>query len=270
LGRSFRSLLFIAGIVALIVWGVNSCDDRKYPRPSNLYYVNDYAEVLAPGLIDAIVFYGENMYEDTKGEGDGRSQIVVGTFLIENDLDIAEYDKTELYREWKIGENDMGVLVLLFFRNVQYDGYTMPEIREVQIEIGTRMEQYLIPAEAGRIVDQTLLTYDQWDYDVGIMHLYLELCATVYRDAYPDVFYEFEYDVDEHREYIESHTGGSAGDASLPMTLILYLLSPNIPFAGKLVYVLFGAFFLLISGGVVYNVGGGGSSGGAGIFRRRR
>jgi uncharacterized membrane protein YgcG len=268
--RRFRSLLFFAGIIALIVWGVNSCDDRKYPRPSNLYYVNDYAEVLAPGLIDAIVFYGENMYEETKGEGDGRSQIVVGTFLVENDLEIAEFDKTELYREWEIGENDMGILILIFFRNVQYEGYTMPEIREVQIEIGYLMEQYVTAGEAGTIVDTTLLTYDEWDYDIGIMHMYLELCATVYRDAYPDVFYEFEYDVAEHREYIETHTGGSSSDASLPMTLVLYLLSPNIPIASKLVYLLFGALFLVVGGGVVYNVGGGGSSGGAGIFRRRR
>lgn len=267
--RRFKSLLFFAGIIALIVWGVQSCDTREYPRPSNLYYVNDYAEVLAPGLIDAIVFYGEGMYEDTKGEGDGRSQIVVGTFLVEDDLDIAEYDKTEIYREWEIGENDMGVLVLLFFENVQYEGYTMPELREVQIEIGYRMEQYLSAAEVGQIVDTTLLSYDEWDYDVGIMHLYLELLHTVYRDAYPDVFYEFEYDVEEHRTFIEDYTG-DAGDASLPMSWLIYMLSPNVSFESKIVYVLFGALFLLVGGGVVMNSGGGGSSGGAGIFRRRR
>ncbi|MCK7486888.1 MAG: TPM domain-containing protein [Bacillus subtilis] len=270
MANKFRGVFVLAILIGLVVLGFQSCQKREYPRPSAAYYVNDYADVLSAGVTDSIVFYGENMYESTKGEGDGRSQIVVATFMVESVEEIANYDRTEIYREWEIGENDMGILVLLFFEDVAYEGYTFPEIRAVQIELGYRMEQYVSIGELGDIVDDILLNYDEWDYNLGVMNMYLELLHIVYRDAYEGVFYEFEYDMVEVAEFLDGYSSTSSSDSTIPMTLLLYLISPNISLDGKIFYGLFALLFLFLGGGIVRNVGGGGSSGGGGIFRRRR
>jgi uncharacterized membrane protein YgcG len=270
LANKFRGILILAGLIGLVVLGLDSCQQREYPRPSAAYYVNDYAEVLSAGVTDTIVYNAENMYESTKGEGDGRSQIVIATFMIESIEEVAEYDRTEIYREWEIGENDMGILVLLFFEEVPYEGYTMPELLAVEVEIGYNMEQYITPGQLGQIVDQTLLTYDEWDYNLGVMHLYLELAHVVYRDAYEGVFYEFEYDMVEMAEYLEGYSASSSTDSTMPMTFILYLLSPYLSFDTKIFYGIFALIVFFLGGGLLRNVGGGGSSGGGGIFRRRR
>jgi len=259
-------LAILAGVVYLLFF---SNIGRDYPRPTPLFYVNDFAEVLSDGAADVMLFYGENMYEDTEGEGEGRSQIVVATFMVDSAEDAANYDSTDIYREWKIGENDMGLLVLLYFTETTVDGLTYHELVARDFELGERMEAYLTTIEIYQILDNTV--WDNPDINMGTVHMYLELCKITYEKAYRDVFYPMEYDLEYLSTYIDDFTQDEETLSSdLSMGFFTYLLSPFASWGGILAN---GGFVLLaiaLTGGFVYNLGGGGSSSGKGVFTRRR
>jgi len=268
--RRIRGFLVLMVLIGAIVWFFTSNIGRDYPRPSSLFYVNDFAGALSEGAADVMLFYGENLYEDTLDEGDGRSQIVLATFLIEDVSEIAEYDRTEIYREWKIGENDMGLLILLFFTESDIEGITtLTMVDQVYYEIGIRMEGYLTTIEVDNAIEETIYTHD--DIDVGSVHLYLELCRLVYEKAYPEVFVPMEYDMEAMAEYIETYPEGEASPISdFSMNFITYALSPYASWGSILAYGGLGLMLLIASGGALFNIGGGGSSGGKGGFTRRR
>jgi len=257
-------------LIGALVWFFTSNVGREYPRPSSLFYVNDFAGALSEGAADVMLFYGENLYEDTLDEGEGRSQIVLATFLVEDAMEIADYDRTEIYREWKIGENDMGLLILLFFTESEIDGITyVTLIDKVYYEIGTRMEAYLTTIEVDDAIEETIYKHD--DIDHGSVHLYLELCRLIYEKAYPEVFYPMEYDMDSMAEYIDTYTEDDSSLISdFSMNFLTYVFSPYATWGNILAYGGLGLFLLIASGGIIFNIGGGGSSGGKGGFTRRR
>jgi hypothetical protein len=77
--------------------------------------------------------------------------------------------------------------------------------------------------------------------------------------------------MDEYQVYLDSNPDVYVDD-SIPMGLIVYLLSPFSSWSEKLSMLLPFLIFMILGGGgfaVVKNVGGGGSSGGIGIRRRR-
>ncbi|RJX26061.1 MAG: hypothetical protein C4537_03280 [Acholeplasma sp.] len=263
------SLLLVIGGLSLILFG---CQNDEYPRPTAEYYVNDYANVLYQATRDSITREGERLYEWTEDEVDGGAQLVVATFEIENLSEIAEYDKTEIFRQWEIGKNDMGLLVIMFFMPETIDEIDYLVLKETQVEVGYRMEQYLTPGELGNIVDNTLYS-DEWAFDeldISVMHMVYELLSVIYTEAYG--YESFNYDMEVYREYLINNPDVSDDDSHLPLSFILYLLSPFSSSSDRLSAILYVVIFLVLGGGglAVRNKGGGGSSGGMGIFRRRR
>ncbi len=262
-----RLILFLVVAIAMAVFAFGN--GGKYPRPTQAYYVNDFANVLMAGTRATIVGEGERLYEMTLDEPEGGAQIVVATFAVTSVSEIADYDKTELFRKWRIGKNDMGVLVLLFFVEETVGDAASLDLAECQIEVGYRMEQYLTPAKLGRMVDDYLLNED-WDYliDLGVVNLLYELLTEIYVGAYG--YSSFNYDMEEYEEYLFNYEG-DFDDDPVSMNLVLFLLSPFSSLWDKI-----GAILTLVllagfgGGSLVGNRGGGGSSGGMGIFRRRR
>lgn len=267
--RYIKKLLYIIifGGLSLILFG---CKSDKYPRPTNAYYINDYANILYQATRSSIRREGERLYEVSQDEVDGGAQLVVATFVVENINEVAEYDRTEIYRQWKIGKNDMGVLVLLFFIEEISDDVTYLVLSETQIEIGYRMEQYLSASQLGAIVDQTLYS-DLWDHDLdmGVMHMVYELLSAIYIDAYD--YESFNYDMEIYREYLDDNPDVSGDDSHVPLSWLLYVLTPYARLSDRLMALLPILLVVFIGGGGLFikNKGGGGSSGGAGIFRRR-
>ncbi|MDY0294653.1 MAG: TPM domain-containing protein [Acholeplasmataceae bacterium] len=260
-------LIMISGFL-LILFG---CSKNEYPRPTNQYYINDYADILYQATRSSITREGERLYEVTQDEVDGGAQLVVATFVVENITEVASYDKTEIFRQWEIGKNDMGLLVLLFFTEETIDDIDYLTLVETQIEVGYRMEQYLTPTQLGQIVDNTLLS-GQWDddLDMGVMHMVYELLSAIYIDAYG--YESFNYDMDVYEEYLINNPDIADDDSHIPLTWLLYLLSPFATAADRWGAILPIIIFALLGGGGIFikNKGGGGSSGGMGIFRRRR
>jgi len=253
----FFFILIVGGGIYLLFFNKK----QDIPRPTSDYYVNDYADQLSNAVEDTIVANCEYLYEDTLDLPDGGTQVVFATFHVDSLDDIANYDKTEIYRQWKIGKNDMGVLVLYFFDS------SSEALLEMQVELGYRMEQYLTPSMIGNIIDNTIMQTD--DLEMGTAHLLFEILSAIYANAYGDYYYPFEYDMDEYQDYLLNYSSTDDDISSIQMSYISYLISPYSSLASK-IFAGFAILFLLgIGGGFAINRGGGGSSGGMGIFRRR-
>jgi len=260
--KLFNLILFV-----LLLFVLSACQKDEYPRPTNAYYINDFANILYEATRDSIRREGERLYDLSQDETDGGSQLVIATFEVETVDDIANYDKTDLYRQWRIGDDDMGVLVILFFVPFVEDEITYLELVETQVEVGYRMEQYLTPSQLGIIIDSTLYSDEDYELDIGVMHMVYELLSAIYIDIYD--YESFDYDLEVFEQYLIDNPDTSSSD-EIPMGWIIYLISPYATWGERLSTVLPFLFFLLLGGGIVKNVGGGGSSGGMGIFRRRR
>lgn len=264
--RKVFSIVLLLGFILTL----SACKQDEYPRPSNAFYINDYANILSAATRDSIRREGERLYHVTQGETDGGSQIVVATFEVESEADIANYDITDIYRQWGIGDNDMGLLILMFFERYEENDIEYLRLLEpIQVEVGYRMEQYLSPSQLGQILDNTIYTDTYMDLDMATMHMFYEFISAIYIDVYD--YESFNYDMDEYQVYLDSNPDVYVDD-SIPMGLIVYLLSPFSSWSEKLSMLLPFLIFMILGGGgfaVVKNVGGGGSSGGIGIRRRR-
>ncbi|MDP3130966.1 MAG: TPM domain-containing protein [Bacillota bacterium] len=261
----FKGLIFLALVVAGIVFLVNSCSKDAYPRPSASFYLNDFAGALSGAAELYIVGEGEDLYEDTLELEDGGAQIVVATFMLEEGRTAADYDRTELFRQWKIGKNDMGILILLLFEEGEYG----PQLVHAEIEAGYHIEGY----EFAYDLDETLDQADLFEADLGpfetekrIMQVYFTVLEGLYRDAYDtELIWDLEdYDIDYETYYSYSST-----DSELPMDLIAYIFSPFLDWGSKIGYIAVTLLGIGLLGGFARTLGGGGSSGGFG-FRRRR
>lgn len=272
-GRSYRTasiglmqkitrLIFIFIILAVLPVSFSACSSRQYPRPTREFYINDYAETLLPGTKNLILLESERLYEDTKDLDEGGAQVVVVTMLIGNESEVDGIDRTELFREWRIGKNDMGLLILLLFEEEGEEKYLI----SAEIEIGYRMEQYITAGEAGTLIEECLLN-PEWEgsLDMGLGELYYELISIIYVDAYG--YASFNYDMEDYRTYIAN---AEEDTASVPMGLIAYIFSPYSSIWTKIFVIL--PLILLGGGGfgalLIRRRGGGGSSGGYGVRRR--
>jgi uncharacterized protein len=244
---------------------LSGCHKNKYPDPTDEFYVNDFAYALHPYTQKAIVNEGERLFEETKDiEEIGGLQMVFATFVVETTDDIASYDATEIFRQWEIGKNDMGVLVLMFFTEGIEDGISYLYLEETRLEVGYRMEQYLPAGIQGELLDSTIYGNQYDDLDMKVAHLLYELMKLSYEQVYSAYYDSFTYDLETFKEsmdeyvYVEEDTGW--------LGMLLYWFSGRS--SSWFLWVLIG--FVVLGGGLKLrkNRGGGGSSGGYGIFRR--
>lgn len=254
-------------IVLLLL--LSGCTKREYPKPTRDFYVNDYVNAFHPVVQNIIIIEGERLYEETKDIEDiGGAQIVFATFLVESLDDIAKYNRTDIYREWEIGKNDMGVLVLFFFTETEEDGTTFIYLEETQIEVGYKMEQYLTAVEQGRLLDNTIYANVYDDLDMSIAYLYYEIIKVVYEEVYYEYYSSFSYDMDDVQDIKDNYFPQYS---NLDFWSFAWFIMFFTGTADGLWYIIVPTVFVLFGGGIVFrrNRGGGGSSGGYGIFRRR-
>lgn len=269
--NKLKSRFYIIVFVFAIIFGISSCSNKKYPEPSDYFYINDYARVLTSEVKNYILYFSEQLYEDTKDQGYGGTQVVVATFIFDTAEEINDYRREEIYNQWEIGQNNMGLLIILYYSQEQFDGYTMPKYEKFEVAIGTGLTQYFTEIDAGIDMHDTIFPlYD--DEEIALIHFYFEAIKRIYRDAYPNQFELFNY-----QEYLddvitlfdeELYTFDRVG--ATPRSFLDTLLNFSFIFSGNTTYLIIGILALLLGGGVFKTMGGGGRSGGAGIFRRRR
>lgn len=256
-------------LVLLFVFILASCRSDGFPRPTKEYYINDYANALFMKTRQQVLYEGETLYDDTKHiKTNGGAQIVVATFLIDELSEMDTFDSTGLFRSWKIGKNDMGLLIILFFTAYEENGIDYTEFAGVIVEMGYRMEQYMTPSKVNMLLEDSIFS-EEWDWfiDVGLMEFIYLVENDLYVHAYG--MEGFTYDMEDFYDYL---VNGPTVDfqRSIEMDILFYLLSPYASIWEKaavvvpLVLILFGTGYKFIG-----HRGGGGSSGGFRIRRRR-
>lgn len=123
------------------------------PKPTNEFYVNDFANVLDGETEKHIVNVSSQIAKETG------AQIVVVTVETLEGMEDEQY-ALALGREWGVGdeEKDNGVILLL----------SMAE-RSLRIEVGYGLEGALPDGKCGRIMDEYIIPYFSDDsYSFGI------------------------------------------------------------------------------------------------------
>ena len=236
-------------------------DNTEYPRPTREFYVNDYADRLSDAAEAMIVSESAQMYDISKDYDDGGTQIVVATFAAESIGEIQEkYNATDIYRQWGIGDRDMGALILFFF---------VGEEIYVQIEPGYRMEPYLLPIEQDSYIKTAIDGED--DTSRGAVHLLYLILIDVYDSVY-DLEYTDPLDVkmSDYDDFALDYIPSEDDYSSVSMSYLVYLFSPFSSWGMRIFSGIMALLFFGLGGGFVRVVGGGGRSGGMGIFRRKR
>lgn len=143
--------IFVGLIATLLLAGCTTTTPTEmvYPKPTN--YVVDEADVISE---DLEISLNSNLadFKDT-------AEIAVVTVKTTQPLDEKQY-AINLAREWGVGsaEKDNGVLFLI-----------VTEDRKVRIETGRGTEGVITDAEAGRILDNSVVPYlKNNDWEGGI------------------------------------------------------------------------------------------------------
>lgn len=268
--KKSKASIVVIGLLFVVIFGISGCHSKKYPNPSDSFYVNDYARVLSAEVKDAILYYSKQLYKDSKNKGYGGTQVVVATFIFDDPTLIDNYRREEIYNQWKIGQNDMGLLMILYYSNEQFDGYTLPKYEKFEVAIGTGLTQYFNEIDAGSMYDAIFPLYV--DEELALLHYYFEALHRIYQEAYPAMFPAFHYqeELDDFIDLFEEELYTFDRLGITPRSFLNDLFNLSFFAGGELIYILLGGGLLLLGGGFLKIRGSGGGSGGAGVFRRRK
>lgn len=136
------TLVAIMVIVISLQLVITAFATSTIPTATSDFYVNDFAGIFTEeekaSLVDKAV---------TLAEGEEGIQVVISTIESLDGLSIEEY-ANEMYNQYQIGKDDMGVLILLATSD-----------RQMRIEIGDQMEAYITDSKAGRLMDDYAIPY---------------------------------------------------------------------------------------------------------------
>ena len=120
--------------------------ESDIPDATSQFYVNDFANIINDNVEKEMQDRAVALAEDSDG-----IQVVVTTVQTIGDADPVEYT-TDMYNQYGIGKNNMGVLIMLSV-----------ETRDIQIRIGDNMTKYLSDRKCGEIRDEYGIPYFQND-----------------------------------------------------------------------------------------------------------
>ncbi|MDY0138483.1 MAG: TPM domain-containing protein [Candidatus Izemoplasmatales bacterium] len=252
--------LFLFLLVAIGYWIF--AGSKKYPLPTESYYINDYADALLMSTRSTIARESERLYNFSQDYELPGTQIVFTTFLVDNVNEISEYDKTEIYREWGIGNNDMGFLLIMFFTQ---EGDNLSLVG-TKWEPGYRMEQFLPPSRVNSILENSIYSDEYIDsLDMAVANCLYRILEVVYVNVYGQL--NFNFDMDMYYDYMINYDRDEFYDTK-PMSMFSYLFSENAFIFDQVFFFLPAALFVTVGGFGIFKAGGG-RSGGLGGFKRR-
>jgi hypothetical protein len=258
---SFFNLFALVAIgayyLALYLWPA----DPK--NPSGEYYVNDYAQAFSSASTDYFLRKSTEVAERTSAKELGAFQIVNATYAYPEGAS-ETYDKTDLFRRWGIGENDMGLLLLYSYR-LQADGGL--SLFKSEVEVGYRLSGYLTAGALGTLSDQAFLSVTNWSDLYHIECAQAQFFAQILSHVLPEAYgiSVTPFDPLLYQDYLINYNG-KAYPPSRPVSQWDYVFSygGNFFWAFGFPLVFIGLF---LAGDGLYVVGRGGSSGGGGISR---
>ena len=260
---NWKKVVF-SSILALILIFLTACNSGSAPaiRATEEFYINDRPHALLNATQWTILTYSENLYDDSQeqefvDQNISGAQIVVATYVGQ----IGDFSTTDLFNAWEIGDNDMGILIILFFsKNEEEDEFIYGDM---VIEIGSRMSGFLSAFSAEQLAIEYFddPTIPEFDYDQRLINYYFAVQQYVYINTYNYASYDFQGRLDNYEEDKYEFFGLLPSDYerdALPwwawVLIVVGILLFGV-FPGRLL-------FPLIFRGIGGNRGGGGRSGG--------
>jgi hypothetical protein len=255
-------ILSVLGFLAIgVYYLVLALLPKDITLPSPEYYVNDYANVFSSASKDYYLSKSEEVFSKTEGSEIGGLQIVVATYQINDSSDIdGRYNKTDLFRKWKIGENDMGLLFVYYYQS-DSEGKTV--LKKISTEIGYRLTSFLTATAMGNILDADFA--DDKDEEIAQAHAYGDVLSHVLPEAYGISVTPFD---EERFQDYEIHYAGPAYAPSEPVDYLTYVFQEG-GFWDQFGIPALILGLVVLGDGFVFASGAGGSSGGAGVSRWR-
>ncbi len=253
---SFKNIkrIFAFACAVLLIFSLTACgrQEKKLPKVTQKFFVNDFAEILTKDDADKIYNTGAALSEQTT------AQAVVVTVESLDGKPIADY-ALELGRAWGVGdkEKNNGVVVLLSESD-----------REIYISVGYGLEGALPDSKTGRIIDNYGIPYFKNDnFSAGIMSIYNAVVNEIY----------IEYGITPQENYIPidslpatQQSSASAGQVAISWLILIVLVALyTLIFGRRGGMFIFGSprFFSGFGGNNFRGGGGfGGFSGGGGSF----
>ncbi len=169
----FAAILSVLSLVFVIA--VSAAGSKL--KPTDRFFVNDFASVISETDESVIFQKGENLYNACK------AQAVVVTVDTLGGVPIEDY-AYNLANEWGLGdkEKDNGILILLSVND-----------REVRIEVGSGLEGALPDSKTGRILDRYGMDYFAADnFSAGLVSVYNSVVNEIY----------IEYGLEPDKNYV--------------------------------------------------------------------
>ena len=151
--KRYASLVIVVLLLFGIITALTGCmnedstndvyqSDIKVKDATSEFYVNDYGNILSSEQRTELVKRAKALNEDYNG-----IQLVITTLESLDGYSIEEY-ATAMYNKFGIGTKDMGALILFSSGD-----------RQVRIEVGRGMEEYMTDADAGALIDEYAIDY---------------------------------------------------------------------------------------------------------------
>lgn len=172
-------------------------------RETEEFYINDRPNVLLNATKWTIFAYSEDLYEDSQYEeyqdaGISGAQVVVVTYI----GSAGDFSSTDLFNAWGIGENDMGLLLILFFD--EENNY-----QETVYEMGLKMMGYLSAFTMDGLVTEYFddPSIPSYDFDQRLISLYFGIMEYIYLNIYDYNTFDYQSFIDEYDEIKYNYLG---------------------------------------------------------------
>lgn len=132
--RSWISLLLLVLLMSSLVCGT-ACA-ATIPKHTSNFYVNDFAGVFTDEQIKVMMDKAIALCEEHDG-----AQVVITT-VPSLDGETVENYANQMYNEYKIGKDSMGVLVLMSVND-----------RKIRVEVGRNMQVYIPDSKAAKLMN---------------------------------------------------------------------------------------------------------------------
>lgn len=256
-----NTLKFFLFLVLFLILSACQPQEQVHIPPTDAFYINDHADALLNATEWTILGYSLELYEDSKDQeyvnaGISGSQVVILTYV----GNVGDFDVTALFNSWGIGENNMGLLLILFF---EQSGEELVYKEQVPV-IGSKMMEYLTAFELSNMIDQYFNdpTIPSYDYDLKLISLYFAILEFIYTDIYQYSTYNYDSFIEEYLEIqyeyfgpLPSYDGGLWEE--LPVWAWILIIAVVILFGGNILpFLFFGG-----RGGTRFRGGGGKSIG---------
>lgn len=221
----------------------------KYPKPTELKYINDYTSIINKNTKEYIVSVGKELEDKT-----GAQEVVVIIDSLEG-VDIEGY-ANELFRTWGIGqkEKNNGLLILVAMKD-----------RKWRVEVGTSLEGVITDIYSARIMDSVAAPrFKEGNYSEGIKEAYSIFADAIAKEYNVTLQKNQTINLPENSNYVSGTNGLAVGIPFLFLIILDFVFN-----RGRITRFLFRMAFLFggrngnnKGGGGFGGMGGGSSSGG--------